>query len=74
MNRSQSTQILATLIEDYIDATLGAEAGAREKHVKREALRSIIRVAEMEQTLAMNGAAEQYEAVEEAVEPLALAA
>ncbi|SNS27613.1 hypothetical protein SAMN06265795_10214 [Noviherbaspirillum humi] len=36
------------MIESMIDATLGEEAGVREKHTMREALRGLVRLAKAE--------------------------
>ena len=39
------------IIEDLIAATLGENATAREKHVLRESLRSLVRLAKVEQVM-----------------------
>lgn len=39
------------VIENLIAATLGDEAGARERHVYRESLRSLVRLAKAEQVV-----------------------
>lgn len=41
------------MIEELVDVTCGAQAGAREKHVYREALRSLVRLAKSEQMYEM---------------------
>lgn len=40
-----------TVIAELIDATYGKNLSAREKHVYRESLRSLVRLAKSEQTL-----------------------
>jgi hypothetical protein len=44
-------QNVEMVIENIVDATLGKEAMAREKHVFRESLRNLVRLAKSEQML-----------------------
>jgi len=37
------------MIEDLVNVTCGEQAGSRERHVYREALRSLVRLAKAEQ-------------------------
>ena len=47
------TQRTEEMIEDMVNVTCGEQASAREKHVYREALRSLVRLAKAEQLFEM---------------------
>ncbi|HTN67077.1 MAG TPA: hypothetical protein VL051_12945 [Burkholderiaceae bacterium] len=46
MNANKHTE---EMIEDLVNVTCGEQASARERHVYREALRSLVRLAKAEQ-------------------------
>lgn len=49
----KSNQHTEEMIEDLVNVTCGEQASARERHVYREALRSLVRLAKAEQMFEM---------------------
>lgn len=49
----KSNQHTDEMIADLVDLTCGEQAGARERHLYREALRSLVRLAKAEQMFEM---------------------